>query len=107
MTGAPYLPCPVCHGPVIDSLTVRYLYPRPEPIMEAADPWNVHGTAHLRTCGSLACQAGGLLAVIDDIITDSAITLGHMLESDDIRIIHIGLPGDCTGIAVMDGGDAE
>jgi hypothetical protein len=90
--------CPACGEPAPDRLTIRYRYPRPACIPEAADPWHVHGSRSLRTCGSVACGAAALLAVIDEIISDAAIVFGHMLGHEDVHITGVGRPGDFTWI---------
>ena len=96
MTPAPPRPCPVCGGPAWDSLTVSYRYPRAECLPQAQDPWNVWGWSYLRTCGSVGCQADGLLAVVDEIITNTAVTHGRLLNPEDLVITRIGQRGDLT-----------
>ena len=99
--------CPGCGiSPALDSLTVHYQYPRAVPIMEAADPWFVFGSSPIRTCGSVSCQAAGLLAVLDEVITDTALTSGRLLDREDVRIVEVGRPEDLT-YRFIDPGEAS
>jgi hypothetical protein len=83
-----------CGDPATEHLTIRYQYPRAEYLPEAADPRNVLGSAPVITCGSVACEAEALLAVQDQVITDVAVNSGHLLSAEDVRIIHVGRPGE-------------
>jgi hypothetical protein len=83
-----------CGEPATEHLTVRYQYPRAEHAPEAADPWNVMGGAPLFTCGSIACEAAAMLAVQDEVIANAALNYGRLLGAEDVRIIHVGQPGE-------------
>jgi len=95
--------CPGCDGPVQHRLCVQYKYPRNDFLPEAVDPWYVHGSAPLLTCGSPACGAVGLLSVIDRIVTDVAVTLGRLLDPDDVHVLQVAPPGEIVLFVVDDG----
>jgi len=97
--------CPGCGQPAAARLSIRYRYPRAEYLPEAADPWHVQGCSPLWACGSVACEAAGLLAVVDEVITDTAVHHGQLLNPEDVQVLHVGHPGDPAGIAVMWDGD--
>ena len=99
--------CAGCGGPPLQRLTLTYRYPRDEFEPEAVDPWCVHGSAPMRSCGSPACGAAALLATIDEIITDHAFYLGVLLEREDVHIVHIGAPGECPIYVLDDDGEDE
>jgi hypothetical protein len=95
--------CAGCGKPAtFGNLTMRFSYPRDVFIPGAADPWNVHGSSPVRTCGSAECEADGLLAAIDEIVTDTAVGLGRLIDREDVRVTAIGRPGDFTWIVAED-----
>jgi hypothetical protein len=95
--------CAGCGGPALDRLTVRYRYARDVIIPEAADPWYVHGGAPLRSCGSTACGASALLAVMEEVITKVMLAHGRLLKPADLQITGVGHPADFSDIIISPG----
>jgi hypothetical protein len=57
--------CP-CGDPVAVTMIVRYRYPRAEWVMEAMDPYYVHGTGgFVKTCGDPRCEPDAFLACLE------------------------------------------
>lgn len=99
--------CPGCGEPASDRLSVRYRYPRASAEPGAWDPCHVVGAAPLRTCGSVSCQAEGLLAVIERVIADAAVLSGHLLAPEDVRIVQAAAPGEDFTWATCDSDEAS
>lgn len=51
-----YPPCP-CGEPGTNVLYLRYRRPRETFEPDAMDPWYIHGSWPIRTCGSAGCEA--------------------------------------------------
>lgn len=94
--------CAGCGGAVLDQLSVCYR--RPGRIVNAAGGY-AYGSASLRTCGSPACGAAAMLAVIEEIIADLA-TVGRLVAREDIEIMRVGHLEDFT-YHVIDSGEPE
>jgi hypothetical protein len=94
-------PCQ-CGEPATERLTVRYRYPRAEPVPEAMDPYYVHGGGGLGTCGSPACEAAAMLAHRAALISIVRKHGGRELAGDEIDITAVR-PQDITRTEQADG----
>jgi hypothetical protein len=94
--------------PATERLSIRYRYPRPQPEPETMDPWHVHGSAPLATCGSLACEAAPVLAARDRLAARIAGNHGEAaaMEYAVIRPGNITMTANDDGTIWMRGRDA-
>jgi hypothetical protein len=79
-----------CGHPAAGRLYLRYRYPRLTCEPQATDPWYVHGSWPVASCGSAACEAGAFLALMAEhpeadvsVLTEAERDLHSIFDAGD------------------------